>query len=226
MNGVAVAAQPFMSAIDTGTTLMVLPRTLTAAFYKQIPGARTHHDAAYPATTDLYAFPCKSIATLSVGFAFKGSVQQYPIDGRDFNAGTLGGGYCLGAVMGMDLTSPLGTPIAVIGCSFLKSWQTVFNYEYDAGGSLIPAVGLVASEGMAVACPTAYVRDVPSNTCVKLPPAKPATAPAPLVVKAAPPKSRVRRPKPAPVVKVKSGKSKGKRAPVAQEGEASKSLAT
>lgn len=116
LNGRKISSFP--AAIDTGTTLIALPRTLAAQFYSSIPTARRSSDPRYPTNMDLYELKCSVIATHVFALSFAGSVNQYPISGTDFNFGKVGNeGWCVGGVMGIDLLSPVkpGRLMAVIG---------------------------------------------------------------------------------------------------------------
>lgn len=108
----------FPAAIDTGTTLIALPRTVASKFYASIPTARLVSDNRYPANMDLYELKCAVITSHVFSLSFAGSNNQYPISPVDFNFGRVGSSeWCIGGVMGIDLTSPVrpGRLMAVVG---------------------------------------------------------------------------------------------------------------
>lgn len=123
VNGKAVG-QGFKAAIDTGTTLIYLPSSATAALYGAIPGARSDPEEG----SGMYAYPCSSNPV--VAFSFAGSTNAYTIDLRDFNLGPAEEqGMCVGGVIAMDIQDGNGEPLAIIGDEFLKSWYSVYNFD-------------------------------------------------------------------------------------------------
>ncbi|KAI1155827.1 eukaryotic aspartyl protease [Nemania diffusa] len=106
---------------DTGTTLLLVPDSIAAAYYAQIPGAE---NAAQ--TAGGYIFPCS--ATLPSYTAVIGSYQAVipgkfinfaPVDGNTFADATT----CFGGIQAV----PAGFPFAIYGDVFLKSQFVVFH---------------------------------------------------------------------------------------------------
>ncbi|KAI1271343.1 eukaryotic aspartyl protease [Xylaria sp. FL0933] len=125
--GYKVGDSPVMNALtheaiaDTGTTLMLVPDSIAAAYYAQIPGAV---DAAQ--TAGGYVFPCS--ATLPSYTAIIGPYQAVipgefmnfaPVDGNTFAEATT----CFGGIQAV----PSGFPFAIYGDVFLKSQFVVFH---------------------------------------------------------------------------------------------------
>ena len=103
--------------IDVNTPLVIAPPSSAAVFYSSIPGA-------YPLTapqTGMYAFPCLNPPSLAFEFggwnfpAMRGG-KRPDSQGRDgwgrpggrFSLGRVesGSGYCVGNIVGLDLSSP------------------------------------------------------------------------------------------------------------------------
>ncbi|KAI0857495.1 eukaryotic aspartyl protease [Xylaria cubensis] len=106
---------------DTGTTLMLVPDNIAAAYYAQVPGAV---NAAQ--TAGGYVFPCST--TLPSYTAIIGQYQAVipgdlinfsPVDGNSFADATT----CFGGIQAV----PAGFPFAIYGDVFLKSQFVVFH---------------------------------------------------------------------------------------------------
>lgn len=106
---------------DTGTTLMLVPSDIAAAYYAQIPGAVNAVQ-----TAGGYVFPCS--ATLPNYTALIGPYQAVipgefinfaPVDGNTFADATT----CFGGIQAV----PAGFPFAIYGDVFLKSQFVVFH---------------------------------------------------------------------------------------------------
>ncbi|KAI8947204.1 eukaryotic aspartyl protease [Xylaria longipes] len=106
---------------DTGTTLMLVPDNIAAAYYAQVPGAV---NAAQ--TAGGYVFPCST--TLPSYTAVIGPYQAVipgelinfaPVDGNTFADATT----CFGGIQAI----PAGFPFAIYGDVFLKSQFVVFH---------------------------------------------------------------------------------------------------
>ncbi|KAF2962665.1 hypothetical protein GQX73_g10910 [Xylaria multiplex] len=117
----ATTSAPHEAIADTGTTLMLVPDDIAAAYYAQIPGAV---NAAQ--TAGGYVFPCS--ATLPSYTAIIGSYQAVipgefinfaPVDGNTFADATT----CFGGIQAV----PAGFPFAIYGDVFLKSQFVVFH---------------------------------------------------------------------------------------------------
>ncbi|KAI8624216.1 eukaryotic aspartyl protease [Xylariaceae sp. FL1651] len=117
----AAIAAPHEGIADTGTTLMLVPEEIAAAYYAQVPGAE---NAAQ--TAGGYVFPCS--ATLPSYTAVIGPYQAVipgefikfsPVDGDSFADATT----CFGGIQ----AAPAGFPFAIYGDVFLKSQFVVFH---------------------------------------------------------------------------------------------------
>ncbi|KAI1419948.1 eukaryotic aspartyl protease [Xylaria sp. FL1777] len=106
---------------DTGTTLMLVPDAIAAAYYAQVPGAVNAVQ-----TAGGYVFPCS--ATLPSYTAVIGPYQAVipgefmnfaPVDGNTFADATT----CFGGIQAV----PAGFPFAIYGDVFLKSQFVVFH---------------------------------------------------------------------------------------------------
>ncbi|KAG8904137.1 hypothetical protein FRB99_002190 [Tulasnella sp. 403] len=119
-NGLTVGP-PMNAMIDSGTTLVIVPRVVADGFYAQIINA-IRADTLAPG---LYTLPCAQIATLpAVGFAFGGVL--YAINPIDLNAGVVspGSATCVVGVAADDTLSGL----AIVGDTWMKNWYSVFDY--------------------------------------------------------------------------------------------------
>ncbi|KAI0107856.1 eukaryotic aspartyl protease [Nemania sp. FL0031] len=117
----ATIAAPHQAIADTGTTLLLVPDDIAAAYYAQVPGAQ---NAAQ--TAGGYIFPCTT--TLPSYTAMIGSYQAVipgefinfaPVDGNTFADATT----CFGGIQAV----PAGFPFAIYGDVFLKSQFVVFH---------------------------------------------------------------------------------------------------
>ncbi|ORX36348.1 aspartic peptidase domain-containing protein [Kockovaella imperatae] len=115
------------AAIDTGTSLIVMPTDVAEMLNKEI-GATKTFNGAY--TVDCNTVP--SLPDLSLTFAGK----DYTLKGEDYVLKT--GGSCLSAFTGMDIPAPIG-PLWIVGDAFLRKYVSV----YDLGRN---AVGLAAAK--------------------------------------------------------------------------------
>lgn len=120
-NSSATVTATHEAIVDTGTTLLLVPDDIAAAYYAQIPGAI---NAAQ--TSGGYVFPCS--ATLPSYTAIIGPYEAVvpgaflnfsPVDGDTFaDAAT-----CFGGIQ----AAPAGFPFAIYGDVFLKSQFVVFH---------------------------------------------------------------------------------------------------
>ncbi|KAI1127091.1 eukaryotic aspartyl protease [Nemania abortiva] len=117
----ATVAAPHQAIADTGTTLLLVPDEIAAAYYAQVSGAE---NAAQ--TAGGYIFPCS--ATLPSYTAVIGPYQATipgefinfaPVDGNTFADATT----CFGGIQAV----PSGFPFAIYGDVFLKSQFVVFH---------------------------------------------------------------------------------------------------
>jgi saccharopepsin len=115
------------AAIDTGTSLIVLPSGLAEMINAMI-GAKKSWNGQY--TLDCESRESLPDLTLTLaGYNFTISPYDYTLDA---------GGSCISAFTPMDLPAPIG-PMAIIGDAFLRRYYSVYDIGRDA-------VGLAASK--------------------------------------------------------------------------------
>jgi len=114
------------AAIDTGTTLVTGPSDAIAAIFAQIPGSQQ----AGSEYEGYWAYPCDTEVTISLTF---GSGQAWNVSPSNFELSRVGGGYCLGAFIELEL-SGTNTPSWIIGDTFLKNVYSVFRYNPPSVG--------------------------------------------------------------------------------------------
>jgi len=110
------------AAIDTGTSLIVLPTDIAEMINTQI-GAKKSWNGQY--TLDCSLVP--SLPDLT--FYFGG--DPYPLKGTDYILNLQG--TCMSAFTGMDI-SPGGSPLWIVGDVFLRKYYTVYDHDQDAVG--------------------------------------------------------------------------------------------
>ncbi|KIJ64704.1 hypothetical protein HYDPIDRAFT_89851 [Hydnomerulius pinastri MD-312] len=103
------------SIIDTGTTLIVVPKADAAAFYKAV-GAQ---DASATVGDGYYSFPCDAVPKVSLSFGGK----AFPISEETLNLGRVSGNTCVGGIVGADM----GAGFWIVGDIFLRNVYTVFD---------------------------------------------------------------------------------------------------
>ncbi|KAI0085144.1 aspartic peptidase domain-containing protein [Irpex rosettiformis] len=111
------------AAIDSGTSLMLVPDTVAKQFYGMIPGSK---DASMERGEGFYTYPCSSPITISLSFSGK----PFSMRTDDFNIGKLSeeSTDCVGGIVGVDPSSGFPSNLAIVGDVFLKSWYTTFDY--------------------------------------------------------------------------------------------------
>ncbi|RPD78819.1 acid protease [Lentinus tigrinus ALCF2SS1-7] len=116
------------AAIDSGASLIHMPRRVVDAFYALTRTGSAQTQAGF------YAYPCN--ATLKLELSFEG--RRYSIHPADFNLGKMDTDttMCIGTVV--EINSDLGDNLAIIGDTFLKSWYSVFDYSGRVG--LAPSI--------------------------------------------------------------------------------------
>lgn len=126
----------FSSAIDTGTTLVYLPRAVAAQIFKAIPGATIDSTDSSAQGGTFYQIDCKLIGAVRIALTFANNGTPYPIHPPNLNLGTATGNsnQCVFGIVGLDFQSQSG-PLAIVGDVFLKSVYSVFTYDP------LPAVG-------------------------------------------------------------------------------------
>ncbi|KAJ2228115.1 aspartic proteinase precursor [Coemansia sp. RSA 1722] len=103
------------AAIDTGSSLLVLPTTLSDLINKQI-GAKKNFAGQY-------VVDCASVASLPP-FTMQFGGKEYALDAEDYVLNVQG--QCISGFMGMDIPEPLG-PIWIIGDVFLRKFYSVYD---------------------------------------------------------------------------------------------------
>lgn len=111
IGGVSTGVNFPSTIIDTGTSLIGMPRAAVEAIYSRIPGS-----APFGAQ-GLYSFPCT--ASVSLSFTFGGI--EYPMRSTDFNNGATSssGRTCVGAIFALE--SQGGRDLVIVGDAFLKN---------------------------------------------------------------------------------------------------------
>ncbi|WWD16697.1 hypothetical protein CI109_101127 [Kwoniella shandongensis] len=110
------------AAIDTGTSLIVMPSDVAEMLNKEI-GAQKSWNGQY--TVD-----CNTIDSLPhLSLTFGG--KKYSLKGEDYvlNAG----GTCISSFTGMDIPAPIG-PLWIVGDVFLRKYYTVYDLGRNAVG--------------------------------------------------------------------------------------------
>ncbi|KAF8889728.1 aspartic peptidase domain-containing protein [Gymnopilus junonius] len=121
VGGRSVQIASGLSAIDTGTTLIVGPSTDVAAIWAAVPNSSPSE-----IVEGFFRFPCTAHVNMSLSFGGK----AWPITPQDMNIGpeTTGSSFCLGAINTMaGAVSGPGLPSWIIGDTFLKNVYTVFR---------------------------------------------------------------------------------------------------
>ncbi|KAJ2852187.1 aspartic proteinase precursor [Coemansia brasiliensis] len=110
------------AAIDTGSSLLVLPTMLSDLINKQI-GAKKNFAGQY-------VVDCDKVPSLPP-FTMQFGGQKYTLDAQDYILNVQG--QCMSGFMGMDIPEPLG-PIWIIGDVFLRKFYTVYDLGKDRVG--------------------------------------------------------------------------------------------
>lgn len=98
---------------DTGTTLMYLPDTIAAAYYKKVTGAQNS------ATAGGYIFPCSSVLP---SFSVYISGVAHVVPGQYINYAPYSSSMCFGGIQ-----SDAGIGLSILGDIFIKSQFVVFD---------------------------------------------------------------------------------------------------
>ncbi|QPG73172.1 aspartic proteinase precursor [Brettanomyces nanus] len=110
------------AAIDTGTSLIVLPSQLAEVLNSEI-GAEKSWSGQY--TVDCAKRDSLPDLTLNFdGYNFTLSPYEYTLEVS---------GSCMSAFTGMDMPEPIG-PLAIIGDAFLRKYYSVYDLAKDAVG--------------------------------------------------------------------------------------------
>lgn len=116
--------------IDTGTTLIAVPKVFASAFYATVPGSQP---VVIRGQSGLYSIPCDSNLE-PIAFVFGGIV--YNMNLEDFIFKPTAGGVCLGAFFVFESVSNIDW---IIGAAFLKNVYSSFRFLP------IPAVGFAST---------------------------------------------------------------------------------
>jgi saccharopepsin len=110
------------AAIDTGTSLIVLPTTIAEMINSEIGATRSWNGQ--------YTVPCDKIPQLP-DFTFVFGGNPYPIASTDYILNL--GNQCVSAFTGMDLNLP-GGDLWIVGDVFLRKYFTVYDLGRNAVG--------------------------------------------------------------------------------------------
>ncbi|KAF2091227.1 aspergillopepsin A precursor [Saccharata proteae CBS 121410] len=129
-NAAATPYEPYIGVVDTGTTLLVLPQDIVAAYWGQVA------NASYSSTYGGWTFPCA--ATLPSWSAVIGGAAQ-TVPGSYLNYGPVdNAGNCFGGMQQND-----GIGFSIYGDVFLKSQFVVFDQSQAT-----PRVGFAKQVGV------------------------------------------------------------------------------
>ncbi|KIM90839.1 hypothetical protein PILCRDRAFT_811328 [Piloderma croceum F 1598] len=110
------------AAIDTGTSLIVLPTDIAEMLNSQIGATKSWNGQ--------YEVDCAKVPSLpELSFVFSG--KSYPLKGTDYILEVQG--TCISAFMGMDINLP-GGDLWIIGDVFLRRYFTVYDLGRNAVG--------------------------------------------------------------------------------------------
>ncbi|WOO78964.1 Vacuolar protease A [Vanrija pseudolonga] len=110
------------AAIDTGTSLIVLPTDLAEMLNKEIGAEKSWNGQ--------YTIDCAKIPSLP-DLTFKFAGKEFPISAEDYTLNA--GGSCISAFTGMDFPPPMG-PLWIIGDAFLRKYYSVYDLSRNAVG--------------------------------------------------------------------------------------------
>ncbi|KAM0789233.1 hypothetical protein ACM66B_000076 [Microbotryomycetes sp. NB124-2] len=142
IDGDVVSGTSFSAAIDTGTTLIYVPRSVARSLYAKIGGKERGNGE--------WTVPCASTFS-TIALSFGG--QQYQMPLADVFLGYASSGdteNCILGILGIDQYDADGNIVAIVGDLFLKAVYSVFSYSQNGS----PAVGFGASSGSQSTTPT------------------------------------------------------------------------
>jgi aspergillopepsin I len=114
--------------VDTGTTLMLVPKKILKAYYKQVEGAKNSNE------DQGYIFPCSSVLPdLHIGFGDYTAV----VPGSAINNSQVDDTHCYG---GLQYSDPSQGPAGIYGDVFLKSSFVVCKHPEGEA----PTIGFAA----------------------------------------------------------------------------------
>jgi saccharopepsin len=121
-DGESLGLEKTGAAIDTGSSLLVIPTTLSDLINKEI-GAKKGFNGQY--TID-----CSEVPRLpKLTFTFNGN--KFELDGSDYILQVQG--QCLSGFTGLDIPPPLG-PIWIIGDVFLRKYYSIYDLTNNRVG--------------------------------------------------------------------------------------------
>ncbi|KAF8143568.1 aspartic peptidase A1 [Mycena galopus ATCC 62051] len=110
------------AAIDTGTSLIVLPTDIVQIFNAKIGATKSW--------TGQYTVPCAKVPSLpDLSFTFGG--KKYPLKGEDYIVNVQE--TCVSSFVGMDIDLPGGN-LWIVGNIFLRKYYTVYDLGRNAVG--------------------------------------------------------------------------------------------
>lgn len=121
-NGESIDIEPVGAAIDTGSSLLVLPTTLAELINKEI-GAKKNYAGQY--TLD-----CDTVPSLPE-FCLVFNGKDFCLNSTDYVLEAQS--QCISGFMGLDIPAPMG-PIWIIGDVFLRKYYTVYDLGRDRVG--------------------------------------------------------------------------------------------
>ncbi|KIM29549.1 hypothetical protein M408DRAFT_15890 [Serendipita vermifera MAFF 305830] len=110
------------AAIDTGTSLIVMPTTIAEMLNSEIGATRSWNGQ--------YTVPCDKVPSLP-DFTFVFNGKPYPIASTDYILNL--GNQCVSSFTGMDINLP-GGELWIVGDVFLRKYFTVYDLGRDAVG--------------------------------------------------------------------------------------------
>jgi saccharopepsin len=110
------------AAIDTGTSLIVMPSDVAEMLHKEIGATKSWNGQ--------YTVDCATVPDLP-DFTLWFDGKPYPLKGEEYilNAG----GTCISSFTGMDIPAPVG-PLWIVGDTFLRKYFTVYDLGRNAVG--------------------------------------------------------------------------------------------
>lgn len=110
------------AAIDTGTSLIVMPSDIAELLHKQIGATKSWNGQ--------YTVDCAVVDSLP-DFTLTFNGKPYTLKGSEYilNAG----GTCISSFTGMDIPAPVG-PLWIVGDTFLRKFYTVYDLGRNAVG--------------------------------------------------------------------------------------------
>ncbi|KAK1216570.1 aspartic proteinase precursor [Marasmius sp. AFHP31] len=111
------------AAIDTGTSLVVLPRDMAEILNAQIGADKTRNGQ--------YVVDCTKVASLP-DLTFKFGGKPFPIKATDYIMEVRG--TCISLIAGLDVQMPGGDSLCIIGDVFLRRYYSVYDLGRNAVG--------------------------------------------------------------------------------------------